>query len=197
MVPAGAEAVRVEDGDAVIFVNFRADRARELSRAFVEPAFKEFPREQAPQLAGFVMLTQYAASNPGALRLPAGVADQRPRDLAKHGKTQLRIAETEKYARDLLLRRPRGTLRRRERILIPSPKVATYDLQPEMSAPEVTDRIVEAIEQQRYDVIVVNYANGDMVGHTGVFEAAVKAVECLDTCMGRIVEALDKVGGEA
>ena len=84
-----------------------------------------------------------------------------------------------------------------ERILIPSPKVATYDLQPEMSAPEVTDRIVEAIEQQRYDVIVVNYANGDMVGHTGVFEAAVKAVECLDTCMGRIVEALDKVGGEA
>lgn len=84
-----------------------------------------------------------------------------------------------------------------ERILIPSPKVATYDLQPEMSAPEVTDKIVDAILHQRYDVIVVNYANGDMVGHTGVFEAAVKAVECLDGCVGRIVEALDKVGGEA
>lgn len=119
--------------------------------------------------------------------------------LAKHGKTQLRIAETEKYAHVTFFFSGgrEEPYEGEERILIPSPKVATYDLQPEMSAPEVTDRIVEAIEQQRYDVIVVNYANGDMVGHTGVFEAAVKAVECLDTCMGRIVEALDKVGGEA
>ncbi len=117
----------------------------------------------------------------------------------EHGKTQLRIAETEKYAHVTFFFSGgrEEPYEGEERILIPSPKVATYDLQPEMSAPEVTDRIVEAIEQQRYDVIVVNYANGDMVGHTGVFEAAVKAVECLDTCMGRIVEALDKVGGEA
>ncbi|TEP28707.1 2,3-bisphosphoglycerate-independent phosphoglycerate mutase [Pseudomonas aeruginosa] len=200
VVPAGAEAVRVEDGDAVIFMNFRADRARELSRAFVEPAFKEFPREQAPQLAGFVMLTQYAASIPAPCAFPPEpLTNVLGEYLAKHGKTQLRIAETEKYAHVTFFFSGgrEEPYEGEERILIPSPKVATYDLQPEMSAPEVTDRIVEAIEQQRYDVIVVNYANGDMVGHTGVFEAAVKAVECLDTCMGRIVEALDKVGGEA
>ncbi|MNZ56401.1 2,3-bisphosphoglycerate-independent phosphoglycerate mutase [compost metagenome] len=119
--------------------------------------------------------------------------------LAKNGKTQLRIAETEKYAHVTFFFSGgrEEPFEGEERILIPSPKVATYDLQPEMSAPEVTDRIVDAIENQRYDVIVVNYANGDMVGHTGVFEAAVKAVECLDSCVGRIVEALDKVGGEA
>ncbi|HBO5700591.1 TPA: 2,3-bisphosphoglycerate-independent phosphoglycerate mutase [Pseudomonas aeruginosa] len=200
VVPAGAEAVRVEDGDAVIFMNFRADRARELSRAFVEPAFNEFPRERAPQLAGFVMLTQYAASIPAPCAFPPEpLTNVLGEYLAKHGKTQLRIAETEKYAHVTFFFSGgrEEPYEGEERILIPSPKVATYDLQPEMSAPEVTDRIVEAIEQQRYDVIVVNYANGDMVGHTGVFEAAVKAVECLDTCMGRIVEALDKVGGEA
>lgn len=138
--------------------------------------------------------------HPGALRLPPEpLTNVLGEYLAKHGKTQLRIAETEKYAHVTFFFSGgrEEPYEGEERILIPSPKVATYDLQPEMSAPEVTDRIVEAIEQQRYDVIVVNYANGDMVGHTGVFEAAVKAVECLDTCMGRIVEALDKVGGEA
>ena len=119
--------------------------------------------------------------------------------LAKNGKTQLRIAETEKYAHVTFFFSGgrEEPFAGEERILIPSPNVATYDLKPEMSAPEVTDRIVDAIEHQRYDVIIVNYANGDMVGHTGVFEAAVKAVETLDTCVGRIVEALDKVGGEA
>ncbi|MFZ3203294.1 MAG: 2,3-bisphosphoglycerate-independent phosphoglycerate mutase, partial [Pseudomonas sp.] len=119
--------------------------------------------------------------------------------LAKNGKTQLRIAETEKYAHVTFFFSGgrEEPFEGEERILIPSPNVATYDLQPEMNAPQVTDRIVEAIEKQRYDVIVVNYANGDMVGHTGVFDAAVKAVECLDSCVGRIVAALDKVGGEA
>lgn len=119
--------------------------------------------------------------------------------LAKQGKTQLRIAETEKYAHVTFFFSGgrEEPFEGEERILIPSPNVATYDLQPEMNAPIVTDRIVEAIEQQRYDVIIVNYANGDMVGHTGVFSAAVAAVECLDTCVGRIVAALDKVGGEA
>ncbi|MBA1273054.1 2,3-bisphosphoglycerate-independent phosphoglycerate mutase [Stutzerimonas azotifigens] len=194
------EPVKVEDGDAVVFMNFRADRARELSRAFVEDDFEGFARARRPQLAGFVMLTQYAASIPA----PSAFAQESLTNvlgeyLANNGKTQLRIAETEKYAHVTFFFSGgrEEPFEGEQRILIPSPKVATYDMQPEMSAPEVTDRIVDAIENQRYDVIVVNYANGDMVGHTGVFEAAVKAVECLDHCVGRIVTALEKVGGEA
>ncbi|MCQ4294465.1 2,3-bisphosphoglycerate-independent phosphoglycerate mutase [Pseudomonas stutzeri] len=194
------EPVRVEDGDAVVFMNFRADRARELTRCFVEPGFKEFERARAPQLAEFVMLTQYAASIPAPSAFaPEALTNVLGEYLANNGKTQLRIAETEKYAHVTFFFSGgrEEPFPGEERILIPSPQVATYDLKPEMSAPEVTDRIVDAIENQRYDVIVVNYANGDMVGHTGVFDAAVKAVECLDSCVGRIVEALDKVGGEA
>jgi len=194
------EAVRVEDGDAVVFMNFRADRARELTRCFVEPGFKEFQRARVPQLAGFIMLTQYAASIPAPSAFkPEALDNVLGEYLAKNGKTQLRIAETEKYAHVTFFFSGgrEEPFDGEERILIPSPNVATYDLQPQMSAPEVTDRIVEAIEQQRYDVIIVNYANGDMVGHTGVFDAAVAAVECLDACVGRIVAALDKVGGEA
>ena len=194
------EAVRVEDGDAVVFMNFRADRARELTRTFVEPDFNEFQRARVPHLAGFVMLTQYAASIPApAAFAPEALTNVLGEYLAKNGKTQLRIAETEKYAHVTFFFSGgrEEPFEGEERILIPSPQVATYDLQPQMSAPEVTDRIVNAIENQRYDVIIVNYANGDMVGHTGVFEAAVKAVECLDHCVGRIVAALDKVGGEA
>ena len=199
----GAPA-RVENGDAVIFMNFRADRARELTRAFIDPDFSGFARKRVPTLSAFVMLTPYSAelcalnsSEPAfAHETLVNVLGEY---IAKHGKTQLRIAETEKYAHVTFFfsggrEQP---FEGEERILIQSPDVATYDLQPEMSAPEVTDRIVEAIEQQRYDLIVVNYANGDMVGHTGVFEAAVKAVECLDTCIGRIVDALERVGGEA
>jgi 2,3-bisphosphoglycerate-independent phosphoglycerate mutase len=194
------EPVKVEDGDAVVFMNFRADRARELTRVFVEDGFKEFERSRQPKLAGFVMLTQYAASIPAPSAFAAGSLENVLGDyLAKNGKTQLRIAETEKYAHVTFFFSGgrEEPFPGEERILIPSPKVATYDLQPEMSAPEVTDRIVDAIDNQRYDVIVVNYANGDMVGHSGVFDAAVKAVECLDQCVGRIVEALEKVGGEA
>ncbi|EQM70145.1 2,3-bisphosphoglycerate-independent phosphoglycerate mutase [Pseudomonas tohonis] len=192
--------VRVEEGDAVVFMNFRADRARELSRAFVEPGFKEFARAREIALAGYVMLTQYAASIPApSAYKPESLNNVLGEYLAANGKTQLRIAETEKYAHVTFFFSGgrEEPFEGEERILIPSPKVATYDLQPEMSAPEVTDRIVDAIENLRYDVIIVNYANGDMVGHTGVFEAAVKAVECLDTCLGRITTALDKVGGEA
>ena len=194
------EPVKVEDGDAVVFMNFRADRARELTRAFVEADFQDFPRARLPQLADFVMLTQYAANIPAPSAFaPASLTNVLGEYLAKNGKTQLRIAETEKYAHVTFFFSGgrEEPFEGEERILIPSPNVATYDLQPEMNAPEVTDRIVEAIEQQRYDVIVVNYANGDMVGHTGVFDAAVRAVECLDSCVGRIVAALDKVGGEA
>lgn len=194
------EPVRVEDGDAVVFMNFRADRARELTRCFVEPGFNEFQRARVPQLAGFVMLTQYAASIPApSAYAPEALTNVLGEYLANNGKTQLRIAETEKYAHVTFFFSGgrEEPFAGEERILIPSPQVATYDMQPEMSAPEVTDRIVDAIENQRFDVIIVNYANGDMVGHTGVFDAAVKAVECLDKCVGRIVEALEKVGGEA
>lgn len=151
-------------------------------------------------MAAYIGLTQYSAKIPApAAFAPSSLNNVLGEYLAKHGKTQLRIAETEKYAHVTFFFSGgrEEPFEGEERILIPSPKVATYDLQPEMSAPQVTDRIVEAIEQQRFDVIVVNYANGDMVGHTGVFEAAVKAVEALDNCVGRIVEALDKVGGEA
>ncbi|WP_430447612.1 MAG: 2,3-bisphosphoglycerate-independent phosphoglycerate mutase [Pseudomonas piscis] len=194
------EPAKVEDGDAVVFMNFRADRARELSRVFVEDDFQEFERARQPKLAGFVMLTQYAASIPApAAFAPSSLENVLGDYLAKNGKTQLRIAETEKYAHVTFFFSGgrEEPFPGEERILIPSPKVATYDLQPEMSAPEVTDKIVDAIEHQRYDVIIVNYANGDMVGHSGVFDAAVKAVECLDLCVGRIVDALEKVGGEA
>ena len=193
-------AAPVADGDAVVFMNFRADRARELTRAFVEDDFDGFARARRPQLAGFVMLTQYAASIPAPSAFaPESLDNVLGEYLAKNGKTQLRIAETEKYAHVTFFFSGgrEEPFEGEERILIPSPNVATYDLQPQMSAPEVTDRIVEAIEQQRYDVIIVNYANGDMVGHTGVFAAAVKAVECLDECIGRITAALEKVGGEA
>ncbi|TVP91421.1 MAG: 2,3-bisphosphoglycerate-independent phosphoglycerate mutase [Pseudomonadaceae bacterium] len=194
------DPVSVADGDAVVFMNFRADRARELSRAFVEPDFTGFARRRQPALSGFVMLTQYAADIPAPCAYPPATLENVLGEyLAKQGKTQLRIAETEKYAHVTFFFSGgrEEPFAGEERILVPSPQVATYDLQPEMSAPEVTDRIVEAIEQQRYDVIVVNYANGDMVGHTGVFDAAVKAVECLDACMQRIVAALEQVGGEA
>ncbi len=194
------DKVKVEDGDAVVFMNFRADRARELTRVFVEDDFKDFARARQPKLAGYVMLTQYAASIAAPAAFTKGSLDNVLGEyLAKNGKTQLRIAETEKYAHVTFFFSGgrEEPFEGEERILIPSPKVATYDLQPEMSAPEVTDRIVDAIENQRYDVIIVNYANGDMVGHSGIMEAAVKAVECLDVCVGRITEALEKVGGEA
>src|SRR5690554_3938876 len=146
------------------------------------------------------MLTQYAADLPAPSAFaPTALVNVLGEYLANNGKTQLRIAETEKYAHVTFFFSGgrEEPFPGEERILIPSPNVATYDLQPEMSAPEVTERIVDAIENQRFDVIVVNYANGDMVGHTGVFEAAVKAVECLDGCLGRLTAALDKVGGEA
>lgn len=194
------EAAPINDGDAVIFMNFRADRARELTQPFIEPNFSGFARQRQPKLAAYVMLTQYAATFAAPCAFaPSSLENVLGQYLSDLGKTQLRIAETEKYAHVTFFfsggreeEFPGET-----RVLIPSPKVATYDLQPEMSAPEVTSRIVQAIEQREFDTIIVNFANGDMVGHTGVFSAAVKAVECLDECMGKIVAALNKVGGEA
>ena len=190
----------INDGDTVLFMNFRADRAREMTRTFVEKDFDGFKRKKHPELADFVTLTEYAADIKASCAYPPeqltnGLGEY----VANQGKTQLRIAETEKYAHVTFffnggLETP---FEGEDRILVPSPKVATYDLQPEMSAPEVTDKLVEAIKSGKYDLVVCNYANGDMVGHTGKLAAAIKAAECLDECVKRVVEALDEVGGEA
>jgi 2,3-bisphosphoglycerate-independent phosphoglycerate mutase len=193
------EAVKIEDGDAVCFMNFRADRARELTRAFVESDFDGFVREKSPELADFVMLTEYAADIKAPVAFPKeDLVNVMGEWLEKHGKTQLRISETEKYAHvTFFFSGGREALFEGEkRELIPSPQVATYDLQPEMNSTLLTDKLVEAIKSQEYDFIVVNYPNGDMVGHTGVFEAAVKACEAVDTSIGRVVAALEEVGGE-
>ena len=200
-IQGGNEAdATINDGDAVLFMNFRADRAREMTRAFVEADFDGFERRKHPALADFVMLTEYAADIKTSCAYPP---EQLKNGLGEYvsglGKTQLRIAETEKYAHVTFffnggLETP---FEGEDRILVPSPQVATYDLQPEMSAPEVTDKLVEAIKSGKYDLVVYNYANGDMVGHTGKLDAAIKAAECVDACVARIAEALAEVGGEA
>lgn len=190
----------VADNDAVLFMNFRADRARQLTQAFVDPDFDGFERAVVPQLADFVMTTQYSADIDTSCAFAPESLDNVLGDyLAQHHKTQLRIAETEKYAHvTFFFSGGREELFPGEdRELIASPDVPTYDLQPEMSAPELTDKLVQAILSRKYDLIVCNYANGDMVGHTGVFEAAVKAVEALDECLGRVEAALQEVGGQA
>lgn len=194
----GEQAATFNDGDAVIFMNFRADRGRQLTRAIINPDFDGFQRTKVPALADFVMLTQYAADiNASCAYPPSELVNVFGDYLAQNGKTQLRIAETEKYAHvTFFFSGGREDLYPgEERILIKSPDVATYDLQPEMSAPEVTDNLVEAITGGKFDAIICNFANGDMVGHTGVFDAAVKAVEALDGCLSRLVEAVESVGG--
>ena len=199
ITPANQSPAAINDGDAVIFMNFRADRARQLTRAFVEDSFAGFQRDKRPHLTGFVMLTQYAADIPAPSAFPpATLKNTLGEYLASLGKTQLRIAETEKYAHvTFFFSGGEETPYEGEtRILVNSPDVATYDLKPEMSAPEVTDKLVDAILSGEYDLVVCNYANGDMVGHTGVFDAAVKAVECLDECIERIIQALEQVNGQ-
>ncbi|GHA15651.1 2,3-bisphosphoglycerate-independent phosphoglycerate mutase [Oceanisphaera arctica] len=194
------EPVAMQDGDAVIFMNFRADRARELTRAFVQDDFTGFKRTRRPALSNFVMLTEYAADIHTACAYPPeSLPNTLGEWLAAHGKTQLRISETEKYAHVTFFFNGgrEECFAGEQRELIPSPQVATYDLQPEMNAELLTDKLVAAIRSQVFDVIICNYPNGDMVGHTGVFEAAVKACEAVDRSIGRVVEALEEVGGEA
>jgi 2,3-bisphosphoglycerate-independent phosphoglycerate mutase len=196
----GDAEVVVADNDAVLFMNFRADRARQLTRAFVDRDFSAFERRVVPKLADFVMTTEYAADIDASCAYPPESLSNVLGDfIAQRGKTQLRIAETEKYAHVTFFFSGgrEEPFPGEDRELIPSPDVATYDLQPEMSAPEVTDKLVAAIRSGKYDLIVCNYANGDMVGHTGVYEAAVKAVEALDECLGRVEEALLEVDGQA
>ncbi|WP_158971273.1 2,3-bisphosphoglycerate-independent phosphoglycerate mutase [Paraglaciecola sp. L3A3] len=193
------DAVPIEDGDSLFFMNFRADRAREISRPFVEADFSDFNKGKHIALTSFVTLTQYAESikAPSAYP-PVPLVNVMGDWLAQNGKTQLRISETEKYAHvTFFYSGGREDLYEgEERILIPSPKVATYDLQPEMNSAELTDKLVAAIESGKFDAIICNYPNGDMVGHTGNFDAAVKACEAVDACIARIVAAIEKNGGD-
>ena len=200
VVPAvTCEGGRVSEGDSVIFFNFRPDRAREITRTFVDDAFTGFERRNGRFPVNYVCFTQYDATMPNVevAFKPQSLENVMGAYLAKCGKTQLRIAETEKYAHVTFFFN--GGVEQvfpgEDRVLIPSPKVATYDLQPEMSAYAVTEEAVRRIESGNYDVIILNFANCDMVGHTGVYEAALKAVSTVDECVGKVVEATSKMGG--
>lgn len=188
----------IEEGDALLFINFRADRARQLTSAFVDPDFNGFIRHSQPRLTSFVSMTQYAKNLPTKPAFPPVQLDNSlGAVLATHGLKQLRIAETEKYAHVTFFFNGGNEhiFPHEDRIMIPSPKVATYDLQPEMSAPELTSALIEAIEQETYEVLICNYANADMVGHSGNFQATIQAIECLDQCMQRVGQALAKKNG--
>ncbi len=198
LAPDGSRA-GMADGDVVVFMNFRADRAREITRALTAAEFTAFPRRQVPALAQFVCLTNYGDefALPVAFA-PQSVANGLGEYLAGLGLAQLRIAETEKYAHVTYFFNGGSEEQYpgEDRILVPSPKVATYDLEPKMSAEEVTDRLVEALGSRRYAAVICNYANGDMVGHTGVLAAAIEAVEALDRCLTRVVAAARAAGCE-
>jgi 2,3-bisphosphoglycerate-independent phosphoglycerate mutase len=194
------EPAPMRDGDAVVFMNFRADRARQLTRALTEPGFDGFARERFPQFGYYCTLTRYGedfAKIPPAFP-PQSVSNGFGEYLAQRGLRQLRIAETEKYAHVTYFFN--GGVETpypgEDRILVPSPRVATYDLKPEMSAYEVTDKLVDAIRARQHDAIICNFANGDMVGHTGNLAAATRAIEVLDECIGRVVAAMQESGGE-
>jgi len=195
---AGYEGMR--DGDGLLMANFRADRAREILTALLDPGFQDFPRGRVTHFAAALGLVDYSqALNRFMATLfpPGDLSETLGEIVSRAGLKQLRIAETEKYAHvTFFFNGGREALfPGEERILVPSPKVATYDLQPEMSAPEVTDRLVEAVAGGRFDLIVVNYANGDMVGHTGNLAAAIKAVEAVDACLARLGAAVAAAGG--
>ena len=190
----------MKDGDGVLMANFRADRAREILAALVDPGFDGFERSRVIDFAARVGIAEYSVDLNRFLDVlfpPLELDAILGQVVSEAGMRQLRIAETEKYAHVTFFFNGgrEDVFPGEERILVPSPKVATYDLQPEMSAPEVTDRLVEAIGSGKFDLIVVNYANGDMVGHTGIIEAATKAVETVDQCIGRLEAAVMKAGG--
>lgn len=188
---------RIGKNDSVIFFNFRPDRAREITRTFVDPDFTGFEREFFPLT--YVCMTQYDATMPNVLVAfaPEELTNTLGEYLAANGKTQLRIAETEKYAHVTFFFNggSEAVNEGEDRILVPSPKVSTYDLKPEMSAYEVSEKVNAAVRSGKYDVIILNFANCDMVGHTGVFDAAVKAVEAVDTCVGTLYDAVMEMGG--
>jgi len=194
-----ADNAGITAGDSIIFFNFRPDRAREITRTFVDEAFAGFERRNGFFPLTYICFTQYDATMPNVevAFKPQSLDDTFGAYLAANGKTQLRIAETEKYAHVTFFFNGgvEAACEGEDRALINSPKVATYDLQPSMSAVEVADECIKRIESGKYDVIILNFANCDMVGHTGFFDAAVAAVETVDTCVGRVVEAVAKAGG--
>ncbi|MFM9834837.1 MAG: 2,3-bisphosphoglycerate-independent phosphoglycerate mutase [Methylophilaceae bacterium] len=192
--------LNLEDGDCIVFMNFRSDRGRQLTHALLADEFDGFHRRHVPKLSAYFTLTQYDAKETKATPIfaPYTVKNTFGEYISNLGLTQLRIAETEKYPHVTFFFNggEEKVFKGEERILVPSPKVATYDLHPEMNAPEVTDKLVEAIESKKYNAIICNFANCDMVGHSGILQAAIKAVEALDVCIGRVVAAIQKIGGE-
>ncbi|MDD6847360.1 MAG: 2,3-bisphosphoglycerate-independent phosphoglycerate mutase [Oscillospiraceae bacterium] len=191
----------IKENDSIIFFNFRPDRAREITRTFVDPDFEGFERKNGFFPVSFVCMTQYDATMPNVdvAFKPQSLKNTLGEYISDKGLAQLRIAETEKYAHVTFFFN--GGVEKQyegeDRILVKSPAVATYDMQPEMSAYEVTDKLVEAIKSGKYDMIILNFANCDMVGHTGIFDAAVKAVEAVDECVGKVTDAIAEMGGVA
>lgn len=199
IVPEGEEAVRIEDGDVMIFMNYRSDRARQITRPFIEDNFEAFKRERKFKLEEFVSLTEYSSK----FDIPVAFPPERLTNvfgeyISNLGLRQLRIAETEKYAHVTFFFNggAEEPFPYEDRILVNSPDVATYDLQPEMNAPELSDKLIEAIESGQYDTIVCNFANPDMVGHTGKESAAIQAIEALDAIIEQVKNAIIKAGGE-
>lgn len=199
IVPAGEAPVTIDDDDVVVFMNYRSDRARQITRPFIEPDFDGFQRKRMPRLATFVSLTEYNKK----FDIPAAYPPDRLKQvfgeyIANLGLHQLRLAETEKYAHITFFFNGgrEEPFEGEERLLIASPQVTTYDEQPEMSAHEVTDRLVEAIDSGRFETIICNFANPDMVGHTGNQEAACEAIEAIDRCLNRVLTALHRSNGE-
>jgi 2,3-bisphosphoglycerate-independent phosphoglycerate mutase len=199
-ITSGATAAHIQDGDVLVFMNFRSDRARQLGTCFLDDHFNGFERQRRPRLAGYYTLTSYDKTMTQARVMfpPTQVPNTFGEYVSAQGLRQLRIAETEKYPHVTFFFNggEEQVFAGEDRILVPSPKVATYDLQPEMSAFEVTDKLEQAILSRQYDAVICNYANCDMVGHTGILSAAIKAVETIDTCIGRIVAAAQQVGAE-
>ncbi len=199
ILDAAHQTVSLDPEDSMVFMNFRADRAREISMAITSPTFDSFERNRAPHTGYYCTLTEYQQDfNYDIAFPPTDLKNCLGEYLSSLGMSQLRLAETEKYAHvTFFLNGGIDTaFPGEDRILVPSPKVRTYDLQPEMNAPQVTDNLVAAITDGKYDVIICNYANCDMVGHTGIIDAAIQAVEAVDTALSRIVEALSSVGGQ-
>ena len=195
----GTDVIKMEEGDAVVFMNFRSDRARELTLALTDPEFSEFAQARPLNLASVVTLTEYKSDFTNPIAFPSESLDNvLGAYLADQGKRQLRISETEKYAHVTFFFNggQEKPFEGEDRILIPSPRVKTYDMQPAMAAPEVAEKLVEAIHSDKYDAIMCNFANADMVGHSGEFDAAVEAIEALDTALGQVWDALKAVGGE-
>ena len=200
IVGSDEESVKIEDGDSLIFMNFRSDRARQITQPFIESDFQHFECSKLPKLGSFVSLTEYKSTFDVQVAFPP----ERLRNvfgayISDLGLRQLRIAETEKYAHVTFFLNGgvEDPMPGEDRILVPSPDVATYDLQPQMNAPELTEKLISAVTSDKYDVIICNYANPDMVGHTGNFDATVEAIEALDKCVGEVVDAIQSVGGEA